>query len=191
MTTLNLHRVESPLGQLLVVIDSDDRVRALEFESHSARLHRRLTEQYGTFDLNHNDPSAGETEILAKLAKYFAGDLAALDDIQVMTQGTEFQERVWAALRKIPAGEVTTYGRLAHDLGYADGRMARTVGAAIGANPVCAIVACHRVIGADGSLTGYSGGLDRKEWLLKHEKAALPIGKKPLGKSAPASTLAL
>lgn len=178
MIILNLHRVASPLGQLLVVIDSDNRVRALEFESHKARLLRRLSDQYGDFDLVDNEPSAAEAAILAKVSKYFVGDLAALDDIQVMTQGTEFQERVWTALRKIPAGEVTTYGRLANDLGYTDGRMARTVGAAIGANPVCAIVACHRVVGADGSLTGYSGGLDRKEWLLKHEKVALPIGKK-------------
>ena len=103
------------------------------------------------------------------LAAWFAGDLGALDGLPVKTGGTPFQRAVWKALRDIPAGETRTYGQLATAIGAP--RAVRAVGLANGANPVGVIVPCHRVIGANGTLTGYAGGLERKRWLLAHEAA--------------------
>jgi methylated-DNA-[protein]-cysteine S-methyltransferase len=109
----------------------------------------------------------------AVLHRYFAGDLAALDDASVEMNGTPFQKDVWAALRRIPAGTTISYGELAKRIGR---RAAiRAVGTANGANPVAIVVPCHRVIGADGTLTGYGGGLDRKRWLLAHEGVTAPM----------------
>ena len=103
------------------------------------------------------------------LVAYLGGDLGALDAVAVDTGGTDFQRRVWAALRRIPPGETTSYGALAAALGRPSAT--RAVGAANGRNPVSLIVPCHRVIGADGSLTGYAWGVERKRWLLAHEGA--------------------
>ncbi len=94
-----------------------------------------------------------------------------MDDIAIAADGTDFQRQVWAALRNIPAGKTTTYGELARSLGHTDPRMAKDVGAAIGANPIAVIVPCHRVMGKDGTLKGYAWGLQRKHRLLTHEKA--------------------
>ena len=101
------------------------------------------------------------------LQRYFAGDRDALDTIRVELNGTEFQKRVWQALRRIPSGTTISYAELARRVGSV--AAVRAVGAANGANPVAIIVPCHRVIGSDGSLTGYGGGLERKQWLLAHE----------------------
>jgi methylated-DNA-[protein]-cysteine S-methyltransferase len=101
------------------------------------------------------------------LQKYFAGDCGALDAVAVELNGTPFQRKVWEALRSIPAGSTLSYTDLARRIG--EPRAVRAVGAANGANPVAVIVPCHRVIGTNGTLTGYGGGLDRKQWLLAHE----------------------
>ena len=98
---------------------------------------------------------------------YFAGDLRALDGVQVDPEGTPFQRRVWSALRDIPPGETRSYGELARLLGTHP----RAVGSANGANPVCLAIPCHRVIAADGKLCGYAWGEERKRWLLTHERA--------------------
>ena len=111
----------------------------------------------------------------ARLRAYFAGDLHALDGLEVDPGGTPFQQAVWALLREIPAGETRTYGQLAARLGRPSA--SRAVGAANGANPVALVIPCHRVIGAGGALTGYAAGVDRKEWLLRHEGALLPLFK--------------
>ncbi len=108
----------------------------------------------------------------AALAAYFDGDLVALDRVPLDPAGTEIQRRVWAALRRVPAGEVTTYGALAVELGLGRGG-ARAVGAAAGANPLALLVPCHRVRGADGGLVGFAWGVDRKRWLLRHEGVAV------------------
>jgi methylated-DNA-[protein]-cysteine S-methyltransferase len=105
------------------------------------------------------------------LRAYFRGDLAAVDRLEVDPDGTEFQLRVWAGLRRIPAAETTSYGALARSLGLPTSAC-RAVGAANGANPIWIVVPCHRVMGASGALTGYAGGLDVKRWLLDHERAA-------------------
>jgi methylated-DNA-[protein]-cysteine S-methyltransferase len=162
----NLGRIGSPLGDLLLVTDEHQRVRALDFADHEARLHRGLREHYRAYELVE---SAVPPAIATALARYFSGDLAALDSIETATGGSELQRRVWHALRRIPAGQTTTYGELARSLGFDDPRAAIDIGAANGANPVSLIVPCHRVIGSNGDLKGYAGGVHRKRWLLLHE----------------------
>ncbi len=100
---------------------------------------------------------------------YFAGEITALDALPVAVRGTEFELLVWHALRQIPAGHTWSYRELAQAIGRP--KAMRAVGAANGRNPVSLVLPCHRVIGADGSLTGYGGGLERKAWLLRHEGA--------------------
>jgi len=102
-----------------------------------------------------------------KLTAYFEGDLSIINTLPTATAGTPFQREVWQALRNIPCGQVMHYGQLAEQLGRAGA--ARAVGAANGSNPVSIVVPCHRVIGRNGTLTGYAGGVQRKEWLLRHE----------------------
>ena len=110
---------------------------------------------------------------LAMLQRYFDGDIAALDAIPVDPGGTPFQADVWRALRQVPAGTTVSYGELARRIGRPSAT--RAVGLANGQNPIAVVIPCHRVIGSDGSLTGYGGGLDRKRWLLHHESARLDV----------------
>lgn len=107
-------------------------------------------------------------EAAAAVAAYLGGDLTAIDDVPVDLGGTPFQERVWAVLRAIPPGKTAGYAELARRVGKP--RAARAVGAACGANPAWLIVPCHRAVAAGGGLGGYAGGLDRKRWLLDHER---------------------
>jgi methylated-DNA-[protein]-cysteine S-methyltransferase len=163
-------RIDTPTGPMLIVTDDQDRLRALDWESHTDRMHRLLDRHYGNGAVKLVD-SPTEGTIGRKLGAYFEGDLTAIDAIPTETAGTSFQRAIWAALRDIPAGQTWTYGRLAAHVGRPDA--VRAAGLANGANPVSVVVPCHRVIGADGSLTGYGGGLDRKTWLLRHEGAVL------------------
>jgi len=161
---LLLEKRSSPISPLLLVTDENGTLRALEFGDLDTRLHRLLRDHYGEYTLA---PGAAPHSITRALDAYFQGDLRAIDNVHVTTGGTQFQRGVWAALREIPGGSTISYGRLASRLG-APGA-SRAVGAANGANPIPIIVPCHRVIGADGTLTGYGGGLPRKKWLLDHE----------------------
>ena len=110
------------------------------------------------------------TEAVRQLRAYFDGTLTAFD-LPLKTHGTAFQERCWAALRDIPYGRTVTYGEQARNVGSP--KASRAVGGANHHNPISIVIPCHRVVGADGSLTGYGGGLDMKEWLLKHEQSVL------------------
>lgn len=116
----------------------------------------------------------GSAEVLAQaklqLTEYFAGSRQSFD-LPLEPEGTEFERKVWDLLRAIPFGATTSYGALAKQLG--DLTLARAVGAANGANPIPIIVPCHRVIGSNGDLVGFGGGIERKEWLLKHEGALM------------------
>ena len=105
--------------------------------------------------------------LTSAIARYFAGDLHAIDALPVKTAGTEFQRTVWRALRDIACGTTISYGELARRIGRPEA--VRAVGLANGANPVGIVVPCHRVIGANGALTGYGGGMERKRWLLDHD----------------------
>ena len=107
----------------------------------------------------------------AYLACYFAGDLQYAPEIELDWAGSEFQKRVWQELLAIPAGETISYSKLSRRLG--NPRAVRAVGAAVGRNPISILVPCHRVIGSDGSLTGYAGGLEAKRFLLDHERSHL------------------
>jgi len=167
MTYFNVSHLDSPLGALLLVTDDRTALRALDFAGHEIHLHRVLSDQYGPHELVET-PAPRETA--QALARYFDGDLQALDHLVVVTRGTEFQERVWRALRCIKGGTTTSYGKLAKSLGLNDPRAAIDVGAANAANPVAIVVPCHRVVARDGHLKGYAWGLERKRWLLEHEK---------------------
>lgn len=100
------------------------------------------------------------------LERYFAGDQPRVNELSLTPRGTVFQQRVWTELLHIPYGQTTTYKRLAQQLGCAS---AQAIGGAVGKNPIAVIIPCHRVLGSDGRLTGYAGGLERKHWLLSHE----------------------
>lgn len=168
---LNFSHLESPLGDLVLVTDASMTIRALDFADRQGHLHRGLREQYGSYRLT---ASAAPAVVVDAMTRYFDGELDALASLPTATQGSALQHRVWAALRDIPAGTTTSYGRLAKALGFDDPRAAIDIGAANGANPIAIIVPCHRVIASDGGLKGYAGGLPRKRWLLEHEQALAP-----------------
>ena len=155
-----MHRavVDTPIGPVGLVA-SDTAVSAVLFDG------RRVRAEGGSPILD---------EAARQLRAYFAGDLVSFD-LPLELHGTEFQRRCWLALATIPYGQTVSYGEQARRLGLgADA--ARAVGAANGRNPLPIVLPCHRVIGADGSLTGFGGGLDVKRYLLEHEGALLPLG---------------
>ncbi len=158
-------RVPTEIGTMLVVTDAEGRLRALDWTDYEARMLDLLRKQVGAVTLvERTEPSAARVA----LEQYMAGDLRALDALEVVHGGTTFQRRVWAALRDIPVGETISYGELARRLDMPTG--ARAVGLANGQNAIGIVVPCHRVIGANAKLTGYAGGLQRKQWLLEHER---------------------
>ena len=165
---LTSSELASPLGTMLLVCDLQGQVRALDFAERAARLHRNLREHYGVHALSTGPAPAAAS---SALERYFAGDLSALDGIEVAIAGNALQEQVWAELRRLPVGTTTTYGALGKAVGRKDWRAAVEIGAIVGSNPVAIIVPCHRVVGAGGDLKGYAWGLHRKQWLLVHERA--------------------
>lgn len=166
--TLTLDRVATPVGEVLLVTDGQGAVRALDFADYEARMTRLLARHApGAMVVEGRAPEPVRTAVEG----YFGGDVRALDGLTVATGGTDFQRTVWKALRAIPAGETRTYGQLAAAIGSP--RAVRAAGLANGQNPIAVIVPCHRVIGANGTLTGYAGGLARKRWLLAHEGVAV------------------
>jgi methylated-DNA-[protein]-cysteine S-methyltransferase len=164
---LSLEKLPSPIGTILLVCDGET-IRSLDFEEFEARFGRLLKRHCGDAEI-----VAGQApgQISDAIRAYFAGDIKAIDALPTATEGTEFQRQVWAGLRQIPAGTTWSYGQLAKHVGKPQAM--RAVGLANGSNPIALVVPCHRVIGADGSLTGYGGGMERKRWLLHHEGAAV------------------
>jgi methylated-DNA-[protein]-cysteine S-methyltransferase len=162
------HRIDSPIGTILAVTDGSA-LHALDFHDYTERMQRLVQVHYGAVELDEQHDALGLRD---RIARYFSGDFTAFDGLPLLTNGTPFQRSVWDALLKIPVGTTTSYGALARSLG--DVKTTRAVGLANGANPIAIVVPCHRVIGADGTLTGYGGGLHRKAWLLRHEGVALP-----------------
>jgi len=156
-------RIETPIGPLLLLA-RDGALVGLEFDDQPERIAKDLRLHYGTSELF---PAPNPHGFSDRIRAYFAGDFKAIEDLPTEAGGTDFQRRVWAELKLIPCGTTISYGELARRLG--DSNLMRAVGAANGRNPVSIVVPCHRVIGADGTLTGYGGGLPRKKWLLTHE----------------------
>jgi methylated-DNA-[protein]-cysteine S-methyltransferase len=173
--SLLVDRFATPIGGMYAVTDDAGRLRAFAWADAEARGIKQLRQQYGTRILiaEGRAPAAVRKEI----DDYFAGDLGAIDRIDCATAGTPFQQQVWNALRTIPVGTTCSYGALAMRIGNVSA--VRAVGLANGANPIAVVVPCHRVIGTDGSLTGYGGGLPRKRWLLAHEKVKGLLGNEP------------
>ncbi|AKU96968.1 Methylated-DNA--protein-cysteine methyltransferase [Labilithrix luteola] len=169
MTHLTFDVVHTPIGGLILVYEGDALVHA-DFEDNATRRKTQLTKRYGEYAY---EERATPHAIVERFQRYFEGDAKALDelerDVVLSPGGSDVQRRVWTALRTIPTGTTMSYGGLATRIGLPGA--ARAVGAINGQNPLSVIVPCHRVIGASGALTGYAGGLERKRWLLIHERA--------------------
>ncbi|MBS1790380.1 MAG: methylated-DNA--[protein]-cysteine S-methyltransferase [Acidobacteria bacterium] len=151
-------RIESPIEPLLLSTDGE-----------SLTSLTMVVQRHGPFfseDWKRDDDAKPFAEARKQLAAYFAGELTKFD-LPLAMRGTEFQKQVWRELQTIPFGVTISYGELAERVGNPNS--SRAVGAANGRNPISIIVPCHRVIGANGKLTGYGGGMERKEWLLAHE----------------------
>ena len=166
MTALLTDTLASPIGRLVLVFDAG-RLCALDYADCRRRLTRLLQRRYHQFRLSE---AAKPFDVTQQLRAYLGGELDAIDSIQVDPGGTAFQQKVWAALRGIPPGTTRTYSALARQLGAPQAY--RAVGRANALNPISIVVPCHRLIGTNGALTGYAGGLERKHWLLRHEKGA-------------------
>ena len=162
---LHYDEVSSPIGRILFASDGEA-VCTLDYSGYESRMSTLLARRYDAVEFERASDPLGLKRLLEN---YFGGDLHAFDAIAVRTGGNAFQELVWKALRTIPAGETWSYGKLAMHLNHP--QAARAVGHANSLNPVAIIVPCHRIIGASGALTGYAGGLERKQWLLSHEGA--------------------
>jgi methylated-DNA-[protein]-cysteine S-methyltransferase len=163
---LEMDSFQSPVGQVILVA-RDSELVFVDFEGNEKRMRRLLEARFGAYQLE----KAALPDFKSKLEAYFAGDCDAVNDLKISTGGTEFQARVWRALREIPTGQTMSYGALAAKLDKPGA--SRAVGMINGLNPISIVLPCHRVIGANGTLTGYAGGLERKKWLLEHEGVKL------------------
>ena len=162
-----MDEIATPIGTLrLVVSPATGALHRLDFDDRGFDWMATVARRFGAIEIDSPSDPCGHT---SRLRAWFEGHLEAVDDIVVDAGGTPFQQEVWQALRRLRPGETTSYGALAAAIGRP--RASRAVGLANGSNPVSIVVPCHRVIGADGSLTGYGGGLPRKRWLLDHERA--------------------
>ena len=162
---LSLSSIDSPIGPLALAVDDEGAVRGASFGPGLAAVMRR---EYPDADLREGEAPASLCEALAA---YFAGRRDVLDAIPWAVQGDGFQPRVWRELARVPAGTTITYGEMARRAG--EPGAAQAAGVALNRNPIPLILACHRVIGADGALVGFGGGVERKRWLLAHEGALL------------------
>jgi methylated-DNA-[protein]-cysteine S-methyltransferase len=162
--TLTLDRIATPIGTALVVTDERGVLRAFNWTDYEDAMQAWIGRRY---------PNAARAEgkgpLRGDFDAYFAGQVDVFERTPWYGAGTEFQRKVWDTLCTIPAGQTLSYAGLAERIGRPTA--VRAVGLANGSNPVALVVPCHRVIGSDGSLTGYGGGLPRKRWLLEHEGA--------------------
>jgi methylated-DNA-[protein]-cysteine S-methyltransferase len=164
-TVVETITIESPIGPVVAAV-KDGVLCALVLEGDGPRLEAKLRRRFGPVARRE---APGRHPVARALRDYFAGRINALEQIEADPGGTPFQRRVWDAMRAIPPGETRTYRDLAAAAGNV--KAVRAVGQASGRNPVGIVIPCHRVVGSDGTLTGYGGGLERKQWLLRHEGA--------------------
>lgn len=160
-------RIETPIGDMTLVA-RDGVLLLLQFQDSKDKVAREVRVRFGEAELQPASNPFGLSDIIRD---YFAGNLHAIDALLTDGGGSDFEKDVWRELRKIPVGATASYGDIAKMLG--DINLSRAVGIANARNPVAVVVPCHRVIGSDGTLTGYGGGIARKEWLLRHEGALL------------------
>jgi methylated-DNA-[protein]-cysteine S-methyltransferase len=163
---LLLDQFQTPIGEALVALDEAGVLRAFNWRDYEGDMRTWIARRYPGARL---EPGAAPASLRKAFDAYFAGDAHALAAIPWRAAGTPFQLEIWRTLCSIAPGETLSYAALAARIGRPTAM--RAVGLANGANPVALVVPCHRVIGADGSLTGYGGGLHRKRWLLTHEGA--------------------
>jgi len=156
--------VVMPVGGVRLAV-GNGALCALGFDEQWERLVSGLRSRFG--DLSFRERSVPRS-ITGALEAYFRGDTGRIDDLPADPGGTAFQREVWAELRRVPAGTTVSYGALARKIGKPGA--SRAVGTANGANPVSIVIPCHRVIRSDGNIGGYGGGIERKEWLLGHER---------------------
>jgi methylated-DNA-[protein]-cysteine S-methyltransferase len=170
---LLVDRLQTPIGELLTVVDRAGNLRTIDWTDHEARMRQLLDRYYGPAGSKRGgytlEPARDPGGLTRAMRAYFKGDLGIIDKLPVETPGTPFQKSVWRALRKIGSGKTISYAELARRIGKP--KAVRAAGLANGQNPISIVVPCHRVIGSDGTLTGYGGGLPRKKWLLEHEGA--------------------
>ena len=166
---LTVSRLETSLGAVTLV-STPAGLAGLAFENRLDNLWRFLESRFGSIE---SDTGGPPDPAAAELRAYFEGAIGALERIRTDAGGTEFQRRVWTALRRIPGGCTASYSELARSIGQPTGF--RAVATANATNPVAIVIPCHRVIHADGSISGYGGGVDRKKWLLCHEADHLPF----------------
>ena len=169
---LLIDRLDTSIGEMLIVADCEGNLRSIDWTDHEERMRRLLRLHYGKDGFNLT-PARNPNGLGDAIGSYFAGELTAIDLLPVKTGGTPFQREVWSALRKITCGTTVSYAELAERIGRPTA--VRAVGLANGSNPIGVVVPCHRVIGANGSLTGYGGGIERKRWLLEHEASLRKI----------------
>ncbi len=160
---IRFDEMETPIGNI-VIGEVGGALVALDFESGVQPVVARLKRRYGRIEINNGN---GARSFRDRLKAYFDGDLAAITGLRVDPKGTAFQREVWDALQRIPAGSTASYSDIAAKIGRP--AAVRAVGLANARNPIAVVIPCHRVVGRDGSLTGYAGGLERKRWLLEHE----------------------
>src|SRR5262249_18555056 len=164
-----IDRLPTPIGELIIIADKDGNLRTIDWTDHEVRMKRLLDRQYGKGGYTLT-PARDPGGLTSAMRRYFKGDVSVLARLPVKTEGTAFQTSVWRQLRKIKDGTAISYAELARRIGKP--KAVRAVGLANGQNPISIVVPCHRVIGSDGTLTGYGGGLSRKKWLLEHEGVA-------------------
>jgi methylated-DNA-[protein]-cysteine S-methyltransferase len=175
LETLAAGRIATPLGELVAVVDQDGALRYLDFQEKTGPTPAPEPDRWQRQPLRWAD--AAVAAVGREIAEYFAGSRRAFT-LPVAPAGNDFHRMVWRELCRIPYGETISYGELARRVGRPGA--ARAVGRANGLNPIAIVVPCHRVIGADGKLTGYSGGIERKAGLLALERAATPLGQTTL-----------
>jgi methylated-DNA-[protein]-cysteine S-methyltransferase len=163
---LLIDELKTPIGKLALLADEAGRLHAVGFFEGHARMASALG---GGAHTRVQDPGG----LTSALRAYFDGELSAIDGLPIVLAGTEFQRSVWRGLLTIPCGQTRSYGDLARQIERP--KAVRAVGLANGSNPIGIVVPCHRVIGANGTLTGYGGGIERKRWLLAHEGIALAV----------------
>jgi methylated-DNA-[protein]-cysteine S-methyltransferase len=164
---ITVSRLATPIGEALIATDATGLLRAFNWTDYEAQLAAWLARRYPRTAVEEGQTPA---PVRQAFVAYFDGEVRALEALPWVAVGTAFQQQVWRTLCTIPVGETLSYAALAERIGKPTAM--RAVGLANGANPIALVAPCHRVIGANGTLTGYGGGLHRKRWLLRHEGAA-------------------